>query len=338
MKKSGADAALADPFGERPRRLFRTRAQVLGGEFRFESNNRRLLHLVDAAYGGLPAHVLQTPRPVFQIALRVTSEQTLAGLAEPPQLRLRAGAGLFCGMLDAGNFVTVSPQNRSALVVFSGDMLAHPYHARYELIEFAVYMLAARCQSLVPLHAGCIGRRESGVLMIGQSGTGKSTLALHCLRAGMELLSEDSVLVTPQTLQATGVGSYLHLRKDSLNFLQNTREVARISRSAVIRRRSGIEKYEVDVRRTKFAIASCAMRIRAGLFLSKRTARARDRGALLVPLTAAQIRKKLEATQCYAASQPGWPEFSRRLAAAGAFELRRGRHPQEAVEAVETLL
>ena len=77
----------------------------------------------------------------------------------------------------------------------SPGMLRYPYHARYELIELAMVTLASRAQSLVPLHAACVGVRGTGLLLIGASGAGKSTLALHALFSGMQLLSEDSAFV-----------------------------------------------------------------------------------------------------------------------------------------------
>jgi hypothetical protein len=58
-------------------------------------------------------------------------------------------------------------------------MLRFPYHARYELIEFAVFTLAARAQGLVPLHAACVGEEGRGLLLMGESGAGKSTASLH---------------------------------------------------------------------------------------------------------------------------------------------------------------
>src|SRR5205807_7043764 len=108
---------------------------------------------------------------------------------------------------------------RSALVVVSQDMLEFPYHVRYEMLEFAVYVLASRMQGLVPLHAACVGRGGQGILLLGPSGSGKSTVSLQCLLEGLDFLAEDSVLVKPDGLLATGVASFLHVRPDSLQFV-----------------------------------------------------------------------------------------------------------------------
>ena len=95
-------------------------------------------------------------------------------------------------------------------------MLRFPYHTRYELIEFAVFTLAARTQRLASLHAACIGQRGRAVLLIGPSGSGKSTIALHGLLEGLEILSEDSAFISPGTMLATGISNFIHVRASAL--------------------------------------------------------------------------------------------------------------------------
>jgi hypothetical protein len=46
----------------------------------------------------------------------------------------------------------------------------------------------------------------------------------------------------------------------------------------------------------------------------------------------------LAGAQAYAANQPEWTKFSKRILGLETFELRRGRHPQEGVEALNALL
>jgi serine kinase of HPr protein (carbohydrate metabolism regulator) len=113
-------------------------------------------------------------------------------------------------------------------------MLRHAYHARYELIEFAVYVLAARTQGLVPLHAAAVGPRGRGVLLMGDSGAGKSTIALHCLLQGLEMVSEVGVFVAPEHLLATGIASFLHLRSGALRLLRRHESASRIRGSPII--------------------------------------------------------------------------------------------------------
>ena len=192
-----------------------------------------MLRLVDAAFEGLPRHRLSAISPRLSVTLVLGSgaRRRTRGRTEPPPLGMFSGAGLVGGATDRSDFVVLSPLERSALVVLSESMMRFSYHARYELIEFAVFTLAARAQRLVSLHAACVGRGGRGVLLMGASGAGKSTLALLSLLEDFDFVSEDSVFVTPDTLLATGAANFLHVRADSLRWVDGARDAAAIRAS-----------------------------------------------------------------------------------------------------------
>jgi hypothetical protein len=342
----------ADPFGERHRAGLRERFQLMGGQFHFETDNPSLARIVRTAYAELPSHKFAGTAPRFSVRLALAGTQRAPSVtqrapsvtqrapavtrmeSEPPRMRQFAAGEILCGAMETASFVALTPRQRSALVVVSPEMLGFPYHLRYEILEFAVYVLASRAQGLVPLHAACVGRGGRGILLLGSSGAGKSTVSLHCLLEGLDFLAEDSVLVDPSGL-ATGVANFLHVRPDSLRFLEDAGMAARIRGSPVIRRRSGVEKFEIDLRHPQYRLAAAPLRIAAVVFLSPRHAGGRP---LLAPMRNAQLTRALAASQRYAAKQPGWSVFTQRVRRLPAFELRRGRHPLEAVEALKQLL
>jgi hypothetical protein len=324
----------ADPFGEHSAGLQRERIQLLGCRVEFESNSRDLLRLVHAAYAGLPRQKLAGAAPELKIRLFLTSGKAVHRRSEPPPLAMVAGAGFLGGATGPSSFVVLSPQQRSALVVVAATMLRFPYHIRYELIEFAVFTLASRVQQLVPLHAACVGRRGRGVLLMGESGSGKSTVSLLCLLAGFEFLSEDSVFVVPDSLLATGVANFVHVRANCLHWIAQAREVAAIRSAPVIRRRSGVRKFEVDLRQRQYRLAPGPQEIRSVVFLS---AAAAAGGPVLRALSRSQMLARLTAAQAYAAGLPHWRVFCDRLARIESFELRRGSHPSESVAALDRL-
>jgi hypothetical protein len=326
-----------DPFGERPPAMIREGLQLLGARFRFESNNRQLLRLVDTAYTDLPRHRLSAAVPRLKVSLLLKGGDPPRSRRrfEPPALNMFSGVGFLGGAPDSSNFVVVSPQKLAALVVVSPTMLRFPYHTRYELIEFAVFTLAARAQRLVSLHAACVGRGGRGILLMGPSGSGKSTVTMQWLLQGLDFLSEDSVFVAPDTMLATGVSNFLHVRSDSLRWVQRPADAAAIGKSPVIRRRTGVKKFEVDLRRGDYRLAPSPLKITAVVFLSRQNAGGRP---LLAPLSKARLLAKLTAAQAYAASQPQWSTFSERVSKLDGFEMHRGRHPLESVEALRELL
>ncbi len=308
---------------------------MLGARIRFESASEKLLQLVDSAYAGLPRHRLSRVAPRLVVKLVLSSSGRKRAKGEPAPLQMMSGGGLLAGAAGSSSFVIVSPHERSALVVVSPRMLSFPYHTRYELIEFAVFTLAARVQKLVALHGACVGHAGRGVLLLGPSGAGKSTVTLQCMMDGIGILSEDSVFVTPDTLLATGVSNFLHVRADSLRWIPPGGSAARIRKSPVIRRRTGVRKYEIDLRRGEHALAERPLKIGAIVFLSAQGAAGRP---LLKRLPPAQAVVMLLREQAYAANQPQWTSFTRAVKRVPFFELRRGQHPSESVAALRELM
>ena len=333
-----------DPFGERFQVLSRGPLQLLGGSFRFESNSKELLKLVDHAYGELPAHRLARSAPRMTVALHALPQidtpvrqrrpvRVAEGRTQPPPLQMLSGAGLLGCAAGSSATTLISPQEKRALVIVPPLMLSHPYHTRYELIEFAVFTLAVRVQGLISLHGACVGIGGRGILLMGASGAGKSTVALQCLLEGFEFLSEDSVFVQPETLRATGIANFVHVRDESLQWVESAHAAA-IRRSPVIHRRSGVAKFEVDLRHGAHRLARSPLKIVAIVFLSARS----DLTRPLRALGRSELLRRLKVEQGYAVSRPGWSTFWRNLRGVGAYELRRGSHPRDAAEVLRQLI
>jgi hypothetical protein len=322
----------SDPFGERSSKLMCRTSQLLGGRFHFESDNRALLRLADAAYSGVPAHRLASRLPEFRVRLMLAPASRRR--MRPPSIAMLQAPGFLGAATEASTFAMLSVKQRSALICMAPKMLGFPYHARYELLEFAVFTLASRAQRLVPLHAACVGIDGKGILLMGETGSGKTTISLQCLLSGFDFLAEDSVFVAPRSLRATGIANFLHVRSDSLKWVgKSQRELIR--RSPVIRRRSGVKKFEVNLRRKQFRLAAAPLKIVAVAFLTAKGARA---GSLLAPMTRADCLQRMNALQSYGAGLPQWQPFSDSLRKITAVEVRRGDHPFRTVEALRSLI
>lgn len=324
----------ADPFAERARHVRRLTLQLLGARFTFESGSAELMRLVERAYAGLPRHTLTTRPPRLAVRLVLGAGAAARSGDEPEPLATSSGGGILCGAGIDSSFAAICPPQRAALIVAARGLLRYPYHLRYELIEFAVFTLAARASGLMPLHAACIASGGRGLLLLGASGAGKSTAMLHCALAGLDVVSEDSLFVTPDTLLATGVANFLHVRRESLRFLP-AREAAVLGRSPMIRRRSGVEKLEIDLRQPRFRLAPRPVELAAVVDL---TARGGAPGALVTALGSRQLVARLRAGQPYAAGLRGWRTFAHAIGGLPAFELHRGRHPDDTVRALQQLL
>ena len=330
----------ADPFGEFQPGALTLEFALLGARFEFRSHSAELLALVEATYKGLPAQLLHAAvddtGPPLRITLTLDEDDSLAEAQALPAPRNHGGAGLFATVMDAANFCLVAPAARSALVTISRGLLRrHSYNARYELLEFAVFMLASRTQGLVPMHAACVGVGGRGLLLIGDSGAGKTTLSLQSYIEGMEFLSEDACFVDPVSARVTGVSNHLHPRFDALRFVEPEARRAQFAASPVIRRRSGEQKYEIDLRDAGGALATAPVALAAIVLLSPQ---ASSGAPLLHEIDIASAVARVRATQPYAAQLDCWPAFERCIGGLPLLELRRGSHPSEGVAALRQLL
>jgi len=323
----------ADPFEARGWKAHRKIVSVLGSRISLEANHRGLLALAASAFDGLPAHRMGDARRL-RLVLKCTSGPSAQRWRRPPAPRLASGDGFLMSAFDPANFALVSPRQHAALVHVSPDALRFPYHLRYELIEFAGLMLAARVRQLIPLHAACVMRRGRTFLLLGDSGAGKSTLCLAAGLAGFELLSEDSVFVTAGDLCATGVANFLHVEREGLRFVEDVAVRRALGAAPTIERRSGIRKLEIDLRTGALPVARRAAPLTAVIVLSSRRATS---APLLRPLGSAGMLRALRASQGYARLRTGWQTFERNLARLPAYLLERGAHPREGAEALLVL-
>ena len=325
-----------DPFGERQRRTWRRRYLVLGARVDFECETAALAAVVDAAYAGLPVTRARRGMPVYRVCLRFMADDTADFRGAPPCPRFSSGGGLISATIDASNYSVVAPAVRSALVVASPAMLARPYDLRCELLEFAVFTLVARDQPVLPLHAACVGVRDRAVLLLGESGAGKSTATLQCMLAGLGVLAEDVVFVEPRRLTVTGVPNYIHLRLETPRLLPAAL-ARRIRRAPVIERRnSGVRKYEVDLRGTASAKLLLPASLVAVVVLSR--ARSRHGGTLLRELPARELLRALDRDQPYARSRPFWRTLRASLRRLPKFRLERGAAAADTATALAALL
>ncbi|MGI9234254.1 MAG: serine kinase [Woeseiaceae bacterium] len=332
MKTPAAD----DPFGERTPSVSNAQLSVLGCDVSVDSTDHALLNLAIDAFGDLPRYRLGGRPPTLNVKLVLTyHERSWLRDADPPRPVLSSGNGLLCATTDPGNFAIVDVPMSRALICVSADMLQYPYHARYELIELAFLTLASRARSLVPLHTACVGSNGSGLLLMGSTGTGKSTLGLHALALGMQFLADDSAFVAPASLKITGVPNYLYLQRGTLDFLAPGQLRRQIQGSPKIRRRSGVQKYQANLRELHGKIARGPLQLAAMVMLSRRSV---TKQPALKPVSRKTFLVKLRREQPYATGMSNWEEFERRIADVRTYELRRTQHPDSAVRELQALL
>jgi hypothetical protein len=132
-----------------------------------------------------------------------------------------------------------------AVTYITPALMAHPETVCACFVECPGMFLACGSHR-IPLHAAGLMWAGRGVLLTGQDGAGKSTLAYACLRAGFRLLAEDIVYApAPQAGEehtVWGDGRLLHLLPDAPRFfpeLHNAPCVQQLNHETKLRVRVG---------------------------------------------------------------------------------------------------
>jgi hypothetical protein len=128
----------------------------------------------------------------------------------------RASGHLYAVVSDPFNFAVADLRELSCAIYLSAKTAADHPLARWFYLESMAYMLLAQ-RYLVPVHAACIARGDSGLMLCGASGAGKSTLSFACARAGWTYVSDDCVWLLPGDgkRHAIGRAHQARLREDA---------------------------------------------------------------------------------------------------------------------------
>jgi HPr Serine kinase C-terminal domain len=128
----------------------------------------------------------------------------------PPAPGCRARGNLLITVADAKNYI-VSDMNRGFAFawVTPAAVESRAYLRYYFLESTALTLLNAY---LTPLHAACVEIGGRGVLLCGESGAGKSSLAFACARNGARFLSDDSSAIVRKRRGRVVVGNPHQIR------------------------------------------------------------------------------------------------------------------------------
>jgi hypothetical protein len=126
--------------------------------------------------------------PAVRLEIGVTADGPIEC---PPAPDCRSRANLLTTIADADNFSVCDLSRGFAFAWLTRAAVENRAYLRYYFLEAAVLSLLEHSH-LTALHAACVQAGGRGVLLCGESGAGKSSLAFACARAGWKFLSDDS--------------------------------------------------------------------------------------------------------------------------------------------------
>jgi hypothetical protein len=165
--------------------LLRARYCAMGFAVEIATNSNEVLAAAEESWGGFQNKFSEPP---LRLEIGV-----LAGGSHicPPPPECRSRGHLLTTVADARNFVVSDLSRGFAFAWFTQAAVADRGYLRYYFLEATVLTLLEALY-LTPLHAACVQNEGRGVLLCGESGAGKSSLAFACARSGWTFLSDDS--------------------------------------------------------------------------------------------------------------------------------------------------
>jgi hypothetical protein len=112
---------------------------------------------------------------------------------------------LYSIVSDSHNFAHVDLDTNFAFVRITQATASDHSWLRWFFIESLAYMMLCQ-RHVVMVHAGCVARNGSGVLLCGPSTAGKSTLSYACARAGWTWIADDCTCLLPDSADRTAIG------------------------------------------------------------------------------------------------------------------------------------
>ena len=209
----------------------------------------------------------------------------------PPAPVARAHRHLLSIVANAQNQALCDLEDGSACAWLSRTLLRHRSYLRYHFIEAsALVLISARYAT--PIHAACVSRHNLGLLLCGDSGAGKSSLAYACARAGWTYTSDDASYLLSGTDPPRIVGNSHQMR-----FRPSARELfPEFQGLELTPRTEGKPSIEVPTARLSGIITSEETEIRAVVFLRREACAKAELASFSMPMALQRFQKDLHFT------------------------------------------
>lgn len=129
----------------------------------------------------------------------------------PPPPVLKIQRNLLVNIADADNFGVYDLAQQFTYLSLTKASLAHRSYLRYFFLEPAVLgHISTRYATAI--HGACVEQNGSGILLCGDSGAGKTTLAYACAQAGWTYITDDASYLVHGRKDRMVVGNFKQVR------------------------------------------------------------------------------------------------------------------------------
>ncbi|HTF43302.1 MAG TPA: hypothetical protein VK641_05370, partial [Terriglobales bacterium] len=129
----------------------------------------------------------------------------------PPAPDYRGRGNLLITVADAKNYIVSDLRTGFSFAWLTQAAVEHRAYLRYYFLE-ATALTLLNCRYVTAVHAACVEIGGQGILLCGESGAGKSSLAFACARRGWKFLSDDSSAIVRSRRGRVVVGNPHQMR------------------------------------------------------------------------------------------------------------------------------
>jgi hypothetical protein len=148
------------------------------------------------------------------------------------------------------NFAVADLAGAFGFAWLTRDVAADSAYCRYYFLEPLVYITLSALH-VTPLHASCIALNDCAVVLCGDSGAGKTSLAYACARRGWQYLADDAAHIVRSSHDHSVVG-----RPYTIRFRESARWLfPELNRFTSSRRPSGKIDFEIETHELGLSIA-----------------------------------------------------------------------------------
>jgi hypothetical protein len=148
------------------------------------TNSSTVLEILEELWGGFHERFVENP---IHCEIIVTETR---GTRCPPEPRFHLRPPLVTTTCDRDNFSIVDLERGSVYTQLTKAALRHRLFAGYFLLPTATACICTRY--VTAIHAACVSWKSHGILLCGEAGAGKSTLAYSCARHGWTYTTDDA--------------------------------------------------------------------------------------------------------------------------------------------------
>lgn len=182
----------------------------------------------------------------------------------PPEPTRREFEHLYSLVADAENQALLDLESGANFTWLTQPAVDNRFYFRSNFLEKTVYLLLGALV-VTDIHAACVSKNGNGVLLCGNSGAGKTTLAYACARAGWTYTSDDTSYLVNGTLPPRVIGHSHRVR-----FRPSTRQLfPELECRAVTPRMEGKPSIEVPISELPIERAAAEVAVHSIVYLSR---------------------------------------------------------------------